>query len=291
MRNSLDAIARLLTDGVCDALTLNWSILTYQHTASIRSVLQENYKPTTANKMLSALRGVLKEALRLNLIDAKAYATAVDFDNIPQKHELRGRALTNEEIKALLSVCLSDPSPAGFRDAALIVLLRGTGIRRAEAVEIKLSDFDPNSGAIHIKGGKGEKDRTVYVPESGIPTIHNWLEIRGKEPGHLICHINRGGRIVLRGLKPPAVGRILEKRASEVALTPAGKLLPFSSHDFRRTFVTELLDNGVDVSTVQKLAGHADVSTTVRYDRRGEETKRKAAQTIAIPFPTKQTVT
>src|SRR5437867_3192145 len=94
MRQALDAMAGLLTNGRCDYETLDWSRLRYQHTVALRSVLAERYAPATGNKLLSALRGVLRECWRLDQMRAEDYQRAVDVDAIKGERLPRGRALT-----------------------------------------------------------------------------------------------------------------------------------------------------------------------------------------------------
>jgi integrase len=137
-----------------------------------------------------------------------------------------------------------------------------------------MKDFKLTDSALEISNGKGGKDRTVYLPESAIALVENWLNLRTRQPGALLCPIRKGGKIELRKMTPQAVLLICAKRAKQ-----AGVDL-FSPHDFRRTFCSDLLDAGVDIVTVQKLAGHSSPSQTSKYDRRGEETKRKAVQCL-----------
>lgn len=175
-----------------------------------------------------------------------------------------------------MDVC-REHRPIDIRDAALSVILRGGGLRRAEVVHLDLSDFKPSTGALEIRNGKGGKDRTVYLPSGAISVVEEWLDIRGFEPGPLLCPVRKGGQIERRQMTADAVLKLLRRRALQADVDS------FSPHDFRRTFCSDLLDAGVDIATVQKLAGHASPVTTAKYDRRGEETKRRAVQALHIP--------
>ena len=277
MRQALDTIAGLLTGGRCDAVTCDWSALRYQHTAAVRAQLAEHYAPATANKMLAALRGVLQEAWRLGLMGVEEYRRAVDLKPVRGSTLPKGRALAVGELGALFAVCAADPSPAGRRDAALLAVLYGAGLRRSEAAALQLADFEAITGALRIRSGKGRKARLVYLPTESTGLLAAWLAMRGPEPGALFWPVDKTSRLLRRHLTGQAVLAIVARRAQ------AADVAAFSPHDLRRSFISDLLDAGADIATVQALAGHANVATTARYDRRGERAKQRAAGLLTIP--------
>ncbi|BAY41575.1 integrase/recombinase (plasmid) [Nostoc sp. NIES-2111] len=271
---ALNVIARLLTTNECDALSLDWSKLRYQHTAAIRAIFIEQYSPATTNRMLYALRRVLKESLRLGLMKEQDYQSAIDLKRVRGDSLLRGRLLKTAEITALLQDCKQDNNAIGLRDAALFGILSACGLRRAEAVQLELKDFGRDDNSLKVLHGKGKKSRTVYFPLGAVKVLDDWLKIRGKLPGALLCPVKRGGHIHIGQLTDQAVMAICQKRAKTAGIEP------FSPHDFRRTFITRLLEAGVDVLTVCELAGHADPATTRKYDLRSEAAKRKAVECL-----------
>ena len=278
MRHALDTMAGLASGGKCDADSFPWAELKHQHVLALRSALAEQYAPTTANKMLSALRQTLKATWRLGLLSSEDYQRVADVPAVRGTALLRGRAVGAIELRALFAVCAADESPAGRRDAAALALLYGAGLRRSEVVALDADDFDTETGAIRVRGGKGRKDRLAYVSPSGRKAVTEWLKVRGAEAGAMLCPVNKAGHITARRLSSQAIYNMLAKRARQ------GQLEHFSPHDLRRSFVSDLLDAGADVSLVQQLVGHANVGTTQRYDRRPETAKRKAAGLLQVPF-------
>ena len=122
MRQSLDIIARILSDDH-DAANFPWWEITYRESMVVRTTLTRRFKPATVNKVLSALRGVLKQTWRLGLIDPDGYHRAAAVESLRPSNLLSGRALTVDEIARLFEACAADPTPKGARDAAIFVLL------------------------------------------------------------------------------------------------------------------------------------------------------------------------
>jgi site-specific recombinase XerD len=277
MREALNAIARLLTNGASDASTLNWAKLRYQHTAAIRSVLMSKYSSATVNKMLCALRRTLKEARRLGLMSASDYDMAVDIESVRGKSLLKGRSLSASEIATLWDGCIQDDTVLGVRDAALLAILM-VGLRRSEVTSLDLKDFNPRTRALTIREAKGRKSRVVYLPDSGVLAVADWVTIRGRTPGPLLYPLTKAKQIIFRRMSEQGVHKSLQRRGSLAGVEP------FTPHDFRRTFVGDLLDAGADIVTVSQLAGHASPTTTSKYDRRGEIAKKRAIDLLNVPY-------
>ncbi len=276
MRQALDVIAGLVSGGTVDALGLDWPALRFGHTAALRSRLASTYSAATVNKMLSALRGVLKAAWRLGQMDAETYRRAADLEGVTGETLPAGRSLTPGEIAAMFAACASDPTAAGARDAACLALLRA-GLRRAEIAGLQVSDFDQAGATVKVHG-KGNRDRLVPLAGGALDAVSDWLAVRGDVPGGLLLAVNKRGRVLRQSISAQAVYLALEKRAAQAGV------LCVSPHDWRRSMISDLLDAGADLSTVQRLAGHSSPNTTSRYDRRGEAAKARAVGLLFTPY-------
>jgi site-specific recombinase XerD len=274
---ALNTIARLLTSGSADAQGIDWASLKYPQTAAIRVALSGRYAPNTTKRMLAALRGVLKECWRLGLIVHDEYARAADIAPVRGQLPPRGRALKEVELEALFKGCQAHPTTAGVRDAAILGLLYGIGLRRSELVQLDVADFDSRDGVLTIRG-KGNEARTAYVVEEARTVLERWLRVRGIAHGPMFFPVTKSGHLVLKRLTCEGIAQILMKRAR------AANVEHFSCHDLRRSFVTKLLDAGADLAVVQKLAGHRQISTTAIYDKRDEAAKLKAVELVRIPI-------
>jgi len=175
-----------------------------------------------------------------------------------------------------------------------------SGLRRAEVVKLDLEDLDLTHSELHVIG-KRNKERKAFLAQGAIRAIQKWIELRGTEPGPLFYSVNKGGNIVryrrnrllgdlkqselsskhiVARLSDQTIYHLIDRRAMQ-----AGLIKKTTPHDMRRTFVSDLLDVGVDLATVSRMAGHEDTNTTKRYDRRSSRVMQEAAEKLNVPYP------
>lgn len=293
MRERLRAVARLIgataPDGARpeDVLRDRWHTFSFQEIEFIRQrLLAQGVAPSTVNLTLAALKGIARYARKLGLLSVEEYQNIREVQGARGSRPQAGRAIPGGELAALAEVCAADAGPAGLRDLALLATWRVAGLRRAELAALTLGDYRLGTPpALVVRGGKGNKSREIPLNADAAAAITRWLRARGRRDGALFCRIDKWGNLdpQRRGLSAHALYKILLKRAEAAGITHV------APHDFRRTFVGDLLEAGHDLSTVQQLAGHASPVTTARYDRRGQHAKARATADLAFPLPATRT--
>jgi site-specific recombinase XerD len=155
-------------------------------------------------------------------------------------------------VKAMIDTCKKGTFQ-GNRNRAILLALMDTGARANEFLDINLHDLNPITGEILIRQGKGHKPRTVYLGKKSRKALRAYLRKRSDDSKAL--WVSRyGERLSYGGLR--SVIRVLSERA--------GVKRP-SLHDFRRYFALSMLRAGVDIFSLQKLMGHADLQVLRRY--------------------------
>lgn len=278
MRTALETLAAILTSGAVNADSLPWHLLRVGHTQALRAALLERYAPRQVNKCLSALRGVLAAAEALELMDANDFRRATNLKGAKVSGELQGRALSPGELRALFVAC-ADGTALGARDAALLAILYlGGAARRSEAVALDTGDYDPLTGKITHRHGKGNKHRFDYLAGGAKSAVEAWLELRPDFDGPLLLPVAKGGAIEFRRLSDRAVYKALQTRGAKAGVAA------FTPHDIRRTAISDYLDAGVDIATVARKAGHSSVDQTARYDRRDERAVAAGSERLHVPY-------
>ena len=258
MKQSLDRIAQaVMDDPEFDSLDFNWPALRYEHTTWMRARLQAELAPSTANKCIAAMKGVLKESWRLEYMTAEDFHRAVDLKTVTGLTLPPGRALKMGEMREYFKCCAKDRSIGAVLDAALFAALAGAGLRRTEAVSLDLEHFFPDDQRVRVRG-KGKKERDVPIQKTAVAAITLWANVRGLEPGPLFCPVRKNGTVELRRMTDQALYRRLQRRALKASIPS------FTPHDLRRTYASGMLEAGADVFAVQKLLGQ-DQPIWVQY--------------------------
>ena len=268
---ALRRVCELVWGPDADPANVPWHSVTFAHSQALRVVLANAYAPATTNRLLAAWRGVLKAAWRLGQLGTDAYMHAADVQDVRLTGELRGRALAGDERTRLFDGAVSDTRALGRRDACLLALLYGCGLRRAEAAALDTADV--REDGLHVRG-KGGKHRVVPVPPVYARMVQAYLDTLDT-PGPLLRSVDRDtGTLRATRLTVDGIAKAL---AARVRATGIGAATP---HDLRRSYITDLLNRDVDPLTVAGLAGHARIETTRKYDRRPHASRVAAVATL-----------
>ena len=156
--------------------------------------------------------------------------------------------LSRQEVESLIA-CLSHPL---YR--TIVMLLYGTGLRISEALALQIQDVDSSRMVIHVRRGKGDKDRIVPLSQRLLEQLRSYYRIR--RPTTFLFLSPGSDRPPL----PETVGRAIKRAASA-----AGIRKPVTCHTLRHCYATHLLEANVDILTIQKVLGHRYLATTARY--------------------------
>jgi integrase len=223
-------------------------------------MLKRNLSASTINVRLSAVRKLIGEAKRNGILPPELAASMADVPNVRQQGTRLGNWLTREQAKELLTVP-DRTTLKGKRDAAILALLVGCALRRAELATLKIEDIQQREGRWVIADlrGKGGRIRTVAVPLWVKQLIDAWTTSAGIKDGRLLRPVNKGGRVMGDGLSDWAVWSVVETSAKAIGIEH------FGAHDLRRTCAKLCRKNGGDLEQIKFLLGHASIQTTERY--------------------------
>ncbi len=218
----------------------------------IRSYLVELHrqglKKSSMARKLAVLRSFFKYLRREGLLKANP----AKLVNIPRQDKPLPSFLTVDQATALMDSPTSRDR-FSLRDKAILETFYSTGIRLSELVGLNIEDIDFDSGLARIRG-KGKKERIVPIGSKAIEAIKKYLEVKGAAQGQAIFLNRAGARLTAR-----SVARIVKRYLSRVGLPEA------SPHGLRHSFATHLLEEGVDLRSIQELLGHSSIATTQRY--------------------------
>ena len=210
---------------------------------------------STQRNRLSILKDFFRWPTRQNVI---LHNLASELELPRMEKRLPQEALSPAQIEKLLAVP-NVADPLGVRDRAMLELFYSTGIRRAELCRLELADLNTERGTLHVRLGKGKKDRVVPVGEQAIA----WLERYLKEARPRLCLDTRTQALFLTGYGGPFNPDVVSRMVAAWIRQVTGRVA--SCHLLRHTCATHMLENGADIRFIQQLLGHAKLDTTAIY--------------------------
>jgi integrase/recombinase XerD len=209
-------------------------------------LLQERkLAPVTVEIRMSALRFFFKKMLKRR---------DIHFDDLPFPKTPRKlpTVLSREEVRRMID------ETTNLMHRTILMVLYGTGVRRTELSLLKVTDIDSKRMVIHIRQGKGSRDRDVPLSPKLLEALREYW--RWKKPKIYLFPSTPGKR----GVEEPMSDKVVWWAVREAARR-AGITRKIGPHTFRHSFATELLEAGTDLRTIQLLMGHARLEDTTLY--------------------------
>jgi site-specific recombinase XerD len=248
----------------------------YQMACQIKvALIQHGSSAKSVNRAMSAIRNVVKVAVLMGLVSENQLIqlSAIKLEKTSQH---QGNPINATQVSTLFTYLAKDTSIIGVRNMAMFALLLGAGLRRSELVALKLNDLTLIESLLVVQKGKGNKRRTAFLPKWCVEHVHTWLLLRGYDASYVFNPVNKSSRInVTRDITAECVYLMVRNTTKNIGL---GTVSP---HDLRRTYITRLLEQNIDLNTVRLMAGHEDISTTVVYDKRDNKVMQKAAACLS----------
>jgi len=221
---------------------------------------QNNLAPSTINVRLAAVRRLAYEAADTGLLSPELAAGIARVKGAKRLGVKIGNWLTAEQGKALLQGSCSD-TLRGKRDRAILSILLGCGLRRAETVSIRMDHLQVREEHCVIADlvGKGHHVRTVPVPSWVKRAIDAWTSEAEITEGNVFRRVNKQGKIWGQGITPKAIWHIVKAAAQRAGI------LNLDPHDLRRACARLCHLAGGELEQIQFLLGHVSVQTTERY--------------------------
>ncbi len=261
IRNALkQMISFLETESITELDQFNRDVLTlYQEELTYRLTDKgKQLSARTREKYLCCIRGFTKYLYEHDYL-AVNLSKAIKLPKQPKR--LPKVILDTAEIKKMMEAPNMQTND-GYRNRIILEILYDTGIRAAEMAGIKTNDLDLVNGYLHVRSGKGEKDRVVPVCSRVCQLIKNYLlmirpvMLKGKDTGYLV--LNRWGMM----MTPTAVWAIVKK------CTHLAKIKKnVTTHTFRHSCATHMLKNGAPIRHIQELLGHESLESTQIYTK------------------------
>lgn len=220
--------------------------------------------PRTLRRRMACLRGFYKDAVRSGALARSPFAELEM--QLPRARSLP-RALSRTEARLLAAAAWRDAGGSGAFPAAVLLML-SVGVRVGELVRLRPSDYDPDSGGLHVRG-KGRRERRVFVVDPRLAALLGRLAARPHSPS--LCG---------------PVGREWTTQAARRELrgfaAAAGVTRRVTPHMLRHTCATLLLEDGVDLRVLQRLLGHENIATTALYAHVGDSGLRRALEQAGL---------